>query len=59
VSVLGLLIVAIVIAGAIGIVGVVARQADMGVPAFVSQVFWIVLAVVLGVCAVRFLGGIL
>lgn len=51
------LIVALVVAGIIGIALVVARQAGIVVPAFVVTILWIVLAVVVGVVAIKFLIG--
>ncbi len=54
-----LLIVALVVAGVIGIALVVARQAGITVPPWLVQVLWIVLAVVVGVVAIRFLMGLL
>jgi hypothetical protein len=49
------LIIAIVIAGIIGIALVVARYAGITVPPFIFTVMWIILAVVVGVVAIKFL----
>lgn len=51
------LIIAIVLAGIIGITLVVLRQAGIAIPGFILTILWIILAVVLGVFAVKFLGS--
>ena len=48
-------IVALVIAGVVGIAYVVAQQAGISIPPFIVKIFWIVLAVVIGVVAITFL----
>lgn len=48
-------IIALVIAGVIGIAYVVAQQAGVAIPPFIVKIFWIVLAVVIGVVAISFL----
>lgn len=53
------IIVAIIVAGVIGIAFVVARQAGIVIPQFVITIFWIVLAVVVGVVAIKFLASML
>lgn len=45
----------IVIAGIIGIVFVVTRQMGITIPPFIVNVLWIILAVVIGVVAVKFI----
>jgi len=45
----------LVIAGVIGIAYVVTKQAGITIPGFIVQIFWIVLAVVIGVVAITFL----
>ncbi len=52
-------IVAIVLAGIIGIAMVVVRQTGIGVPDWVFQILWIVLVVVVAVVAIRFLAGMI
>lgn len=51
------LIIAIVVAAIIGIAMVVARQAGITIPPFVITIAWIILAVVVGVLAIKFLVG--
>lgn len=53
------LIVAIVVAGCIGIAFVVAKQAGITIPPFIITILWIVLAVVIGVVAIKFLVSLL
>lgn len=55
VSVVHYIVIAMIIAGVIGIAFVVARQAGVVVPAFIVQILWIILAVVIGVMAISFL----
>jgi hypothetical protein len=50
-------IVIIVIAGIVGIVMVIMRQAGVAIPPFIVTVLWIILAVVVGVVAIKFLVG--
>lgn len=52
-----LLIVAIVIGGVIGIALVIIRQSGIVIPQFVITILWIVIAVVVGVVAIRFVAG--
>ncbi len=52
-------LVAIVIAGVIGIMLVVVRQAGIDIPGWIIQILWIVLAVVVAVVAIKFLAGLL
>ena len=49
------IVIILVLAGIIGIVYVVAQQAGIAVPPFIVRIFWIVLAVVIGVVAITFL----
>lgn len=49
------LIIALIVAGCIGIAFVVMRQAGIVVPPFIITIFWIVLAVFVGVIAIKFL----
>jgi hypothetical protein len=53
------LIVAIVVAGVIGITLVVFRQSGIAIPGFVIQICWIVLCVVIGVIAIKLLASLL
>lgn len=52
-------IIAIVLAGIIGIALVVVRQAGIAIPGWVVQILWIVLAVVVAVVAIKFLAGLI
>lgn len=58
-SIIHLIIVAMVIAGCVGILIVVLRQAGVAIPPWVTTIFWIVLVVVVGVVAVKFLASLL
>ncbi|MFA5376338.1 MAG: hypothetical protein WC455_11390 [Dehalococcoidia bacterium] len=51
------IIIAIVVAGVVGIAMVVSKQAGIVIPAFIVTIFWIVLAVVVGVIAIKFLAS--
>ncbi len=42
-------------AGIIAIVAIILRQLNVVVPAYIQNIFWVILAVVVGVIAVRFL----
>ena len=53
------IIVAIVVAGIIGIALVVAKQAGVVIPAFVWTIAWICLCVVIAIVAIKFLAGLL
>jgi hypothetical protein len=53
------LIVAIVVAGCIGIAVVVFRQANFTIPPFVKLIFWIVVCVVIAVVAIKFLASMM
>lgn len=48
-----------IIGGVIGIAAVIIREAGIVVPAFLIRIGWIVLAVVVGVLAIKFLVGYL
>jgi hypothetical protein len=54
-SVVHLAILIIVILGVIGIAYVVAQESGIGIPPFIVRIFWIVLAVVIGVVAITFI----
>lgn len=54
-SIVHYVIIAIIIAGVIGIGFIVARQAGIVVPAFIVQILWIIMAVVIGVMAISFI----
>lgn len=58
-SIIQLIIVCMVIAGAIGILYVVMRQAGVAIPGWAVQIFWIVLVVIVGVVAVKLLASLL
>lgn len=49
------IIIAIVVAGVIGIAIVVFRQAGISVPAWAVQIFWIVAVVVVAILAIKFI----
>lgn len=53
------IIIAIVIAGIIGVAMVVAKQAGIVIPGFIVTIFWIVLAVFVGVIAIKFLAQLM
>ncbi len=44
-----------IIAGVLGILYVILRQCNVQVPPFIVQIFWILLAVIIGCIAVGFL----
>ena len=52
-----IVVIAIVIAGIIGIAFIAGRQAGIAIPPFVIQIGWILLCVVVAIFAVRFLMG--
>jgi hypothetical protein len=56
---IGLLLAAVVIAGAIGILYVVMKVAGIVVPAFVITIFWIVLVVVIAVLAIKYIASLI
>lgn len=58
-TLIGLLILIIVIAGAVAVVAIVAKAAGLNIPAWLIQVLWVVLAVVVGVVAIRFIASLL
>lgn len=49
----------IVLAGIIGIVMVVTKQMGVPIPPFIIKILWIILAVIIGVLAVKFLMSML
>lgn len=48
-------IIALIVAGIIGILLVVIRQSGVQIPGFIITILWICLAVVIGVVAIKFL----
>lgn len=54
-----LIIVIMVVCAVIGIAYVVMRQAGVVIPGWVVQIFWIVVAVVIGVIAIRYVAAYL
>lgn len=52
-------IILIVLAGVIGVAFIVTRQAGITIPPFVIQIFWVLLACIIGVVAIRYLAGLL
>lgn len=58
-SIVSWIIIAMVIAGIVGIAIIVAHAAGITIPQWVIQILWIVLAVVIGVVAIKFLVGLL
>lgn len=58
-SIIQLIIVAMVIAGCVGILYVVMRQAGVAIPSWVIQILWIVLVVMVGVVAVKLLASLI
>lgn len=59
VSIINLVILVIVVAGIIGVAFVVIRAAGVNVPPWIVTIGWIVLAVVVGVVAIKFLASLL
>lgn len=57
-SIAQLAIAIVVIAGIVAIVFVCLRQMGVAVPPFIVTIFWIIVAVVVGVLAIKFLIGI-
>ena len=53
------IVILIVIAGVIGIALIVSRQAGIAIPAWIFQVFWVIVACVIGVIAIRYLATLL
>ena len=49
----------IVVAGIVGIVLVCLRQFGIGIPDFVVKIFWILLCVVVGILAIKFIASML
>jgi len=58
-SLIQIAILIIVIAGVIGIVFVVTKQMGVTIPPFIITVLWIVLAVIIGIVAIKFIAGML
>jgi hypothetical protein len=58
-GIIQLVIIAIIIAGVVGIAIVVARAAGVNVPPWAIQIFWIVIAVLVGVVAIKFLASLI
>jgi hypothetical protein len=58
-SLVHLITVIMIVAAVIGIAYIVARQAGITIPAFIVQIFWIVLAVVVGIVAIRYVAAYL
>jgi hypothetical protein len=58
-SLVQLIIMAIVIAGIVGIAMIVIRQAGISIPGWIINIFWIVLVVVVAVVAIKFLAGMM
>lgn len=58
-SLIQIAIFVIVIAGIIGIVLVVTKQMGVAIPPFIITICWILLAVVIGVIAIKFLASML
>jgi len=53
------LIIGLVIAGAIAVFWVILKQLNITVPAFIVTIFWIVVAVLVGVIAIKIIVSIL
>jgi hypothetical protein len=54
-----LIIVIMVICAVIGIAYIVMRQAGVVIPGWIVQIFWICLAVVIGIIAIRYVAAYL
>lgn len=57
-SLLSWIIIAILVAGAVAVLVVVLKQFGVAIPPFVVTIFWILVAVVIGVVAVKFIAGL-
>ncbi len=53
------IVIAIVLAGVIGIAMIAIRAAGIDIPGWVIQILWIVLVVIVAVVAIKFLAGML
>lgn len=49
----------VVILGIVGVVLVIARQMGVQIPQYIVTIFWIILAVIVGVIAIKFLASLL
>ena len=49
------MLIAIIVAGIVGVAIVIANQAGVQIPPFIVKILWIVLAVVIGAVAIKFL----
>ena len=58
-SLIQIAIFVIVIAGVIGIVLVITKQMGVSIPPFIITVLWIVLAVIIGIVAIKFIASML
>lgn len=58
-SLIQIAIFVVVILGVVGIVLVVAKQMGVAIPPFIITIFWIVLAVVIGIVAIKFIASLL
>ncbi len=52
------MLIAIVVAGIVGIAIIVANKAGVQIPGFIIQILWVIFAVVIGVIAIKFLMSI-
>ncbi len=53
------IVIAIVLAGVIGIAMIAIKAAGIDIPGWVIQILWIVLVVIVAVVAIKFLAGML
>jgi hypothetical protein len=53
------MIILIVVAGVIGVAIIIARAAGVSVPPYIIQIGWVVIAVCIGIVAIRFIMSLL
>lgn len=58
-EIIHLIIIIMVVCAVIGIAYIVMKQAGIAVPGFIVQIAWIVLAVVVGIVAIRYVAAYL
>lgn len=52
-----ILIVAVIVAACVGIAAIAIRQTGLAIPAWVVQIFWIVVVAFVAIFAIRFVAG--
>lgn len=56
-SIIHWVILAVIVAGVVGIGLIALRQAGITIPPFIVQIGWIVLAVIVAILAIKFIAG--